>query len=70
MLFLIFFDYRFFVNMQAGFYIDFFLKKSADIFIRNVLIYAALFLGEKYMIEILTKKMVESFVFKINSIIG
>ena len=55
---------------QSGFYIDFFLKKLADVFIRNVFIYAALFLGEKYMIEYVTKKTVDNFIFNSNKFIG
>ena len=43
---------------QSGFYIDFIFKKFAEIFIRNVFIFGALFFGEKYMIEYLTKKIV------------
>ena len=55
---------------QSGFYIDFFLKKLSEIFIRNVFIYAALFFGEKYMIEHLTKKIVDNFIFNSNKLIG
>ena len=32
---------------QSGFYLDFFLKKICDSFLRNVFISAALFFGEK-----------------------
>jgi len=46
------------------------LKKFAEIFIRNVFIYASLFFGEKYMIEHLTKKVVDSFIFKSNKFVG
>jgi hypothetical protein len=55
---------------QSGFYIDFFLKKMAEIFIRNVFINAALFLGEKYMIEYITKRTVDLFVFNSNKFVG
>lgn len=55
---------------QSGFYFDFFLKKLAEVFIRNVFIYAALFFGEKYMIEFLTKKIVDNFVFNSNKFFG
>ena len=55
---------------QSGFYIDFFLKKLVDVFIRNVFIYAALFFGEKYMIEYLTKKVVDSFIYNSNKFVG
>lgn len=55
---------------QSGFFIDFFFKKLIDVFIRNFFIYAALFFGEKYMIEYLTKKTVDSFIFNSNKIFG
>jgi hypothetical protein len=46
------------------------LKKLAEIFIRNIFIYASLFFGEKYMIEHLTKKVVDSFIFRSNKFVG
>jgi len=55
---------------QSGFYVDFILKKFAEIFIRNVFVYASLFFGEKYMIEHLTKKIVDSFIFNSNRFLG
>lgn len=55
---------------QSGFYVDFILKKFSEIFIRNVFVYAALFLGEKYMIEHLTKKIVDSFIYNSNKFVG
>ena len=55
---------------QSGFYVDFFFKKTADVFVRNVFIYMSLFFGEKYMIEQLTKKTIDSFVFNSNTYIG
>ena len=70
MLFLIFFEKRFFLNMQSGFYIDFFLKKIAEVFIRNILLYTALIFGEKYVIEVLTKKLIESAILKLNKLFG
>jgi len=45
-------------------------KKFAEIFIRNIFIFAALFFGEKYMIEHLTKKVVDSFIFNSNKLVG
>lgn len=56
--------------MQSGFYIDFFVKKLSEIFVRNVFIYTALFFGEKYMIEVLTKKIIENLIFKLNRFFG
>ncbi len=55
---------------QSGFYIDFIFKKFAEIFIRNVFIFGALFFGEKYMIEYLTKKIVDNFIYNSNKIVG
>jgi len=62
--------FRFFRFIQSGLYLDFFLKKIIEIFIRNVFVYSAQFLGEKYMIEYLTKKIIDSSVFNVNRIIG
>jgi hypothetical protein len=55
---------------QSGFYFDFIFKKLAEVFIRNVFIYSAMFFGEKYMIEHLTKKTVDSFIFNSNKLSG
>ena len=55
---------------QSGFYLDFFFKKLADVFIRNVFIYASLFFGEKYVIEAITRKIVDNFLFYSNKIVG
>jgi len=66
MLFLIFFNYIFFINMQSGFFIDFFLKKFIDVIVRNVFIYSGLFFGEKYIIEVLTKTIFDIFICKLN----
>jgi len=62
--------FRFIGKAQSGFYIDFFLKKIADVCIRNVFIYMSLFFGEKYMIEQLTKKTIDNLVFNSNGFIG
>jgi hypothetical protein len=62
--------YRWSGRAQSGFYFDFFLKKLSEVFIRNIFIYAALFFGEKYMIEVLTKKIVDNFVFNSNKFFG
>jgi hypothetical protein len=45
---------------QSGFYIDFFLKKFSEVFVRNFFIYGAQFFGEKYMIEYITKRFFEA----------
>jgi len=58
--------FKFFRFIQSGLYLDFILKNISEIFIRNVFIYSAIFFGEKYMIEYLTKKTIDSFVFNSN----
>ena len=55
---------------QSGFLIDFFFKKNVDVILRNFFIFSAMFIGEKYMIEKLTKKIVDSFLFKSNKFFG
>jgi hypothetical protein len=51
-------------------YIDFIFKQILEYFIRNILVYTSLFFGEKYIIEYLTKKTIDSFVFSSNSLIN
>ena len=63
MLFFYFFKQNFIVFFQSGFYLDFFLKKNSEIFIKNIFIYSSLFFGEKYFIEVLTKKIIDNFIF-------
>jgi len=65
-----FFTFTFFREVQSGFYLDFFSKKLCEVFLRNVFIYTALFFGEKYMIEILTKKIVDNYIYNTNSYVG
>lgn len=63
---MLFFDFLFFNKFrffQSGFYFDFFFKKLSEIFVRNVFIYSAQYFGEKYFIEIFTKKIIVSFIF-------
>ena len=55
---------------QSGFYFDFIFKKLAEVFIRNIFVYTALFFGEKYMIEHITKKTIDSFIFNSNKFVG
>ncbi len=52
---------------QSGFYVDFFVKKFGEVFVRNILIYGAQFFGEKYMIEHLTKRFFETSIWYWNS---
>ena len=62
--------FRFFRFIQSGLYLDFFLKKLIEKFIKNFFIYSAQFLGEKYMIEFLTKKIIDSAIFNTNKVIN
>jgi hypothetical protein len=63
MLYSFFFSFEFFRFCQSGCYLDFFYKKCSEVFVRNVFIYAAQFFGEKYMIEVFTKKIFGNFVY-------
>lgn len=66
----------FFINFefnrfcQSGCYFDFFLKKISEVFVRNFFIYSAQFIGEKYMIEFLTKNIFQKSIYFFNKIIG
>ncbi len=62
--------FNFFRFVQSGLYVDFFLKKIIELFVKNFFVYAAQFLGEKYMIEYLTKKIIDSSIFNTNKIIS
>jgi hypothetical protein len=62
--------FRFFRFIQSGLYVDFFLKKLCEVFVRNIFIYSAQFFGEKYIIEYLTKKIIDSSLFNINRFFG
>lgn len=62
--------FEFFRFIQSGLYVDFFLKKLVELFVKNFFIYAAQFIGEKYMIEFLTKKVIDSSIFNTNKIIN
>jgi hypothetical protein len=64
------FKFRFFRYIQSGLYLDFFFKKLAEVFVRNVFIYTAQFFAEKYIIEFLTKKIIDSSIFNFNRLFG
>ena len=70
MLYNFFLTFKFHRFCQSGCYFDFFYKKVADVFVRNVFVYAAQFLGEKYMIEVLTKKVIDKSIFVVNKYVG
>lgn len=70
MLYNFFITFKFHRFCQSGCYFDFFYKKFSEVFIRNVFVYAAQFVGEKYMIEVLTKKIVDKGIYTVNKYIG
>lgn len=61
-------SFSFFRFSQTGMFIDFIFKQILEYFLRNLFIYTALFFGEKYVIEYLTKKTIDSFVFNSNKL--
>jgi hypothetical protein len=52
--------FKFFRFIQTGLYLDYFFKKLIEIFVKNYLVLSAQFFGEKYIIEFLTKKIIDS----------
>lgn len=60
------FNFSFFRFVQTGFYLDYIIKKIVEIFVKNYFIYSSLYFGEKYVIEHLTKKIIESWIFNSN----
>ena len=70
MLYNFFITFKFHRFCQSGCYFDFFYKKLTDVFVRNVFIYTSQFFAEKYMIEVLTKKIIDKSIFNVNKIIG
>jgi len=63
-------SFNFYKSVQSGLYMDFLLKQFCEIFIRNFFIYTPLFFGEKFLIEYFTKKLVDTFIFKLNTVIN
>lgn len=57
MLYLFFLTNEFKRFCQSGLYLDFFVKKLSELFVKNFFIYSAQFFGEKFVIEELTKKI-------------
>ena len=58
--------FPFFKFIQTGLLLDFFFKKLIEVVLKNTLIYGFLFFGEKYIIEYLTKKTIDSYLFNNN----
>ena len=55
--------------VQSGLYFDFFFKKLGEVFLKNVMVLTPQFFGEKYMIEVLTKKIIENTIFIFNKFV-
>jgi hypothetical protein len=55
---------------QTGLYFDYIIKKIIESLIKNVFIYTSYFFGEKFMIEFLTKNIINYYVYYINSFLG
>lgn len=70
MMFNFFSTFKFHRFFQSGMYFDFFYKKLAEIFVRNIFIYMAQFFGEKYMIEYWTKKFFFNTIFNLNKFVS
>ncbi len=70
MLYSYLFKYRFIIFIQSGLYIDFFIKKLGEVFVKNFLVYTSNYFGEKYFIEVLTRKIIDNFIFKKNKLFG
>ncbi len=70
MLYSYLFKYRFIIFIQSGLYMDFFIKKLGEVFVKNFLVYTSNYFGEKYFIEVLTRKLIDSLVFKQNKLFG
>ena len=70
MLYSYLFKYRFIIFIQSGLYMDFFIKKVGEVFVKNFLVYTSNYFGEKYFIEVLTRKLIDNLVFKQNKLFG
>lgn len=70
MLYNFFISFKFRRFSQSGWFLDFFLKKNIEIFVRNIFLYLGQFFAEKYMIEFLTKKIFNFCIFFFNRYFG
>jgi len=70
MLHSIFFSFDFARFCQCGCYFDFFYKKCTEMFVRNVFIYSSQFFAEKYMIEYLTRRIIDKIIYVSNKWLG
>lgn len=46
--------------IQSGMYLDYIIKKIAEMFVKNMFIYSSTFFGEKFLIEFLSKKTLDN----------
>jgi hypothetical protein len=46
--------------IQSGMYLDYIIKKIAEMFVKNIFIYSSTFFGEKFIIEFLSKKTIDN----------
>ena len=61
-----FLTFSFFKFLQSGMYLDFFIKKLIEVFVINFFSVTSLFFGEKFLIEYLTKKFLDTLIFNLN----
>ena len=57
---------KFYKLFSIGLIFDFFLKKTIEVIVKNILIYLAQFFAEKFLIEIITKKSIELYIYILN----
>jgi hypothetical protein len=46
--------------IQSGMYLDYIIKKIAEMFVKNMFIYSSTFFSEKFLIEFLSKKTLDN----------
>ena len=56
--------------IQLGYNIDYIVKNSAIRLVSRVLIFMGFIFGEKYIVEYITKKSIDGFIFNNNRFIG
>ena len=58
-----FFTENFLKCVKSNLYVDYFIKKITELFIKNYLVLTSMFFGEKYLIEFFTKKFTNTLLF-------
>jgi hypothetical protein len=61
MLYCFFLAFKFARYIQSGLYIDYIFKKISEIFVKNFFICSAIIFGEKFIIEFITKKIIDNY---------